>query len=99
MQYLVFKSIQLLLSLKLQIGKLKAIMISDDVALRMLDETTFNKLGPAGQPEEIDTQAIIDTDARPDKIKFLDPPSLDYSRALVKLKAAVKLQRGGRHLK
>ena len=51
-------------------------MISDDMALRMLDETVFNKLGPNGAPEGIDTQAIIDVDARPDKIKFMDPSSV-----------------------
>ena len=69
---------------------LKAIMISDDMALRMLDETVFNKLQPGRRPEGIDTAAIGDVDARPDKIKFMDPSSVEYSRALVKLKAAVK---------
>ena len=69
---------------------LKAIMISDDMALRMLDETDFNKLGPNQRPDEIDPGPIADVDARPDKIKFMDPSSVEYSRALVKLKAAVK---------
>ena len=69
---------------------LKAIMISDDMALRMLDETVFNKLGPRGAPEGIDTPEIVNVDARPDKIKFMDPSSVEYNRALVKLKAAVK---------
>ena len=69
---------------------LKAIMISDDMALRMLDETVFNKLGPNQRPVGIDPGPIADVDARPDKIKFMDPSSVEYSRALVKLKAAVK---------
>ena len=69
---------------------LKAIMISDDMALRMLDQTVFDKLQPGRRPEGIDTAAIGDVDARPDKIKFMDPSSVEYSRALVKLKAAVK---------
>jgi len=69
---------------------LKAIMISDDMALRMLDQAVFDKLGPGQRPDGIDTQAIAEVDARPDKIKFLDPSSLEYGRCLVKLKAAVK---------
>ena len=69
---------------------LKAIMISDDMALRMLDEAVFTKLLPGRRPDGIDTAAIGDVDARPDKIKFMDPSSVEYSRALVKLKAAVK---------
>ena len=77
---------------------LKAIMISDDMALRMLDETVFSKLRPYGggtalRPidiDGIDTPEIKAVDARPDKIKFMDPSSIEYSRALVKLKAAVK---------
>lgn len=77
---------------------LKAIMISDDMALRMLDETVFEKLKPYGggtalRPVDIqgiDTEEIKRVDARPNKIKFLDPSSLEYGRCLVKLKAAVK---------
>ena len=65
-------------------------MISDDMALRMLDEAVFRKLLPRQRPDGIDTDAIADVDARPDKIKFMDPSSIEYSRALVKLKAAVK---------
>ena len=53
---------------------LKAIMISDDMALRMLDETVFNKLRPWGggtranprNIQGIDTDAIKEVDARPD---------------------------------
>jgi len=60
---------------------LKAIMISDDMALRMLDQTVFNKLQPGERPEGIDTAAIAEVDARPDKIKFLDPSSIEYGRA------------------
>ena len=69
---------------------LKAIMISDDMALRMLDQTVFDKLQAGRRPIGIDTDTIGDVDARPDKIKFMDPSSVEYSRALVKLKAAVK---------
>ena len=69
---------------------LKAIMISDDMALRMLDQTVFDKLQSGSRPVGIDTDTIGDVDARPDKIKFMDPSSVEYSRALVKLKAAVK---------
>ena len=68
---------------------LKAIMISDDMALRMLDQEVFNKLRVGGAPENI-TGAIVQVDARPDVIKFMDPSSVTYGQALVKLKAAVK---------
>ena len=74
---------------------LKAIMISNDMAQRMLDDTVYAKLGAnAGDIEPIPGQplsgAIRAIDAHPDVIKFMDPSSIEYSRALVKLKAAVK---------
>ena len=73
---------------------LKAIMISNDMALRMLDDTVYAKLDAGQRPEPIPgqpvTAAIGDVDAHPDVIKFMDPSSIEYSRALVKLKAAVK---------
>ena len=68
-------------------------MISNDMALRMLDATVYAKLQRGGRPEPILGQPvsddIADVDAHPDVIKFLDPSSIEYSRALVKLKAAV----------
>ena len=72
---------------------LKAIMISNDMAQRMLDDQVYNKLGSGGRPVPIPGQPvspdIAAVDAHPDVIKFLDPSSIEYSRALVKLKAAV----------
>ena len=65
-------------------------MISYDMALAMLVQTLFGKQQPGKRPVGIDTAAIGDVDARPGKIKFMDPSSVEYSRALVKLKAAVK---------
>ena len=41
-------------------------------------------------PGEPLSAAITAVDAHPDVIKFLDPSSIEYSRALVKLKGAVK---------
>ena len=68
-------------------------MISNDMALRMLDARVYGKLRRGGRPEPIPgqpvSQDIADVDAHPDVIKFLDPSSIEYSRALVKLKAAV----------
>ena len=68
-------------------------MISNDMALRMLDAAVYSKLDAGGRPEPIPgqpvSQAIGDVDAHPDVIKFMDPSSETYSRALVKLKAAV----------
>ena len=43
----------------------------------------------ANKPSQPVSQAIGDVDAHPDVIKFMDPSSIEYSRALVKLKAAV----------
>jgi len=73
---------------------MKAIMISNDMALRMLDDAVYAKLDAGQRPEPIPGQpvsdAIRDVDAHPDVIKFMDPSSVEYSRALVKLKACVK---------
>ena len=54
---------------------LKAIMISNDMAQRMLDDQVYNKLGRGGRPKPIPGQPvspdIADVDAQPDVIKFL----------------------------
>ena len=61
----------------------------------MLDDTVYAKLGAnqgdiepiPGQPLSAEIRRV---DAHPDVIKFMDPSSLEFSRALVKLKGAVK---------